>query len=87
MVEAGGRQAVLGAERCTLRPVVPHGLIQRRHCRSFRSFLALPGAMMVPSFRRDYTTAVKDAIRRTETQTGRCPCLLPLAPRHAIEVK
>src|SRR5262249_10368759 len=28
---------------------------------------ALPWAMVVPSFRRDYTTAVKNAIRRTDT--------------------
>ena len=41
--------------------------LQRRHCRSFRSSRVLPGAMMVPSFRRDYTTAVKNAIHRTDT--------------------
>jgi hypothetical protein len=51
----------------TLSPLARHSTIQRRHCRSFRSSRVLPWVMIVPSFRRDYTTAVKNAIRRTDT--------------------
>ena len=40
----------------------------------------LPGAMIVPSFRRDYTTAVNDAIRRTETKMAPGVCFGTLSP-------
>jgi hypothetical protein len=32
-----------------------------------RGSRGLPGAMMVPSFRKHYTTAVKNAVHRTDT--------------------
>ena len=44
-----------------------HLLIQRRHCRSFPSSRALPWTMIMHSVRREYTTTVKNAIRRTDT--------------------
>ena len=54
-------------EARTLRPLARHWLIQCRHYCSFRSSGTLPGALIVPSFRRDYTTPVKNAICRRDT--------------------
>jgi hypothetical protein len=53
-----------------LKLLVCHSAIQRRYCCCLRSAGVLPGTVLMPPCRRDYTTAVKNASRRTDTEFG-----------------
>jgi hypothetical protein len=66
-VEAGLCDVVAAQNARTVSPLFFQSSIKRRQCCSLRGSRGLPWAMMMPSFRKDYTTAVKNAIRRTHT--------------------